>query len=113
VILRTVFTITYLGTVIVAVALNLFYPSIAVWVLYGLLIWFVASLFLYRLPVMARPIGNLRRPGPNPSVTPLSSNSTVSAGGPSAFLGFCTNCATPVEPGTPVCPSCGRRIPGS
>lgn len=106
-ILRTVFTITYLGTVIVAIALNLFYPAIAVFVLYGLLIWFVASLFLYRLPIMGRRIGALRRP----NATAATPTAAPSSGTAPTFLGFCTNCATPVEPGTPVCPSCGRRIP--
>lgn len=113
-IVRTFVTLLYTVVVVVALLVQFAYPVLALYVLYGLLAWFVASLVVYRLPVMSRRVrwpfavptvdGPTRVPGP-----------TRVAGAPNAPtdgapLSFCTYCAAPIEPGTPVCPECGRRI---
>jgi hypothetical protein len=114
-IVRTFVTLLYTVVVVVALLVQFVYPVLALYVLYGLLAWFVASLVIYRLPIMTRPIRRpvvasapyapTKVPGPSPSAgVPLASGS-------SAQLTFCTYCAHPIEPGTPVCPECGRRIP--
>jgi hypothetical protein len=113
-IVRTFVTLLYTVVVVVALLVQFVYPVLALYVLYGLLAWFVASLVIYRLPIMSRP---LRRAGPTGTpyaVTPAPSAPTATgaplASGDGAPLSFCTYCAHPIEPGTPVCPECGRRI---
>ena len=116
-ILRTLLSIVYLAVVGVGLVVELVYPAVAGFLLYGLLAWFIATLFLYRLPVMSRRIG--ARASPSATATPappLGSFGTPlpSTSGPVGSFGslaFCAYCAAPIEPGTPVCPSCGHRIP--
>ena len=104
-IVRTFVTLLYLAIVLVAVLLQLYIPAIAGYILIALLVWFVVSFFVYRFPVMSRRIG--RAPA-RPSSAPISSSGAASE---ASTLGFCPYCATPIEPGTPVCPACGHRIP--
>lgn len=113
-ILRTLVTGLYLAAVAVAFLLQFVYPEVAVYLILGLLAWFIVSLFVYRMPAMSRPVGGAT---PTPA-GPLSARPAVSAGSsaplPSAggmILDFCPYCAHPVEPGTPVCPECQHRIP--
>ncbi|MCI4354541.1 MAG: hypothetical protein L3K06_04170, partial [Thermoplasmata archaeon] len=88
-----------------------FIPTLGYILLYALLAWFMLSIFVYRLPVMSRPLFG-RGSAPTTSVqgppfigTPLTST----PGG--TQLTFCAFCATSVEPGTPMCPACGHAIP--
>lgn len=113
-ILRTLLSILYLAVVAAALVVELIYPGIASFLLYGLLAWFIATLFLYRLPVMSRPLG--ARAAPTPAAPGVGSPGPALPSAPSPApslgnLGFCPYCATPLEGGTPVCPACGRRIP--
>ncbi|MCI4328374.1 MAG: zinc ribbon domain-containing protein [Thermoplasmata archaeon] len=103
-ILRWVLTITYLVVLAVAILVQFLDPAIAGLLFYGVLGWFVLSLFLYRLPAMNRPIGWSKPPAAPANGAPLPSGSPV------VSLDFCTNCGTHVPPGTSVCPSCGRTI---
>lgn len=113
-ILRTLLSIVYLAVVAAALVVELIYPGIASFLLYGLLAWFLATLFLYRLPVMSRPIGT--RAAASPAAPGFSAPPSPLPSGPSSppslgNLGFCPYCASPLEAGTPVCPACGHRIP--
>jgi zinc ribbon protein len=103
-ILRWVLTIAYLVVLAVAILVQFVYPAISGLLFYGVLGWFVVSLFLYRLPAMNRPIGAPKPPKTTPDSAPLPS------AGPSVALDFCTHCGTHVAPGTSVCPSCGRTV---
>ena len=105
---RTLLTIVNVGVFAVAIAFDFLVPGVASWIFYALLAWFFASLFVFRLPVMSRPIGRAVGTAPRgtvPSTAPLPSSPA------NTNLGFCVYCAAPIEPGTPVCPSCGRTIP--
>jgi hypothetical protein len=104
VILRWVLTIAYLVVLAVAILVQFVDPAISGLLFYGVLGWFVVSLFLYRLPAMNRPIGALKSGNPAADSAPLPSSSTSTA------LDFCTHCGTNVAPGASVCPSCGRAI---
>ena len=116
-IVRTLVTLVYIGAVAAALVLQFFFPTAAVWLLYGLLAWFVASLFVYRMPVMARSVGRPRptpsvpvresAPAPSPSSPPIATGPVTEP----VYLDFCPYCAHAVEPGTPVCPECNHRIP--
>ena len=109
-------TTLYLVAVAVALLLQFVYPPLALYLVLGLLVWFVASLFVYRLPVMSRTLGATvvttpglgRSPAPESAGAPLRSGATPVSG---KFLDFCPYCARAVEPGTPVCPDCQHRIP--
>jgi hypothetical protein len=103
-ILRWVLTIAYLVVLAAAILVQFVYPAVSGFLFYGVLGWFVVSLFLYRLPAMNRPIGGAKTAKPVADAAPLPS------GGPSVALDFCTHCGTNVAPGTSVCPSCGRTI---
>lgn len=115
-IVRTLVTTLYFVSVVAALLLQFLYPELALYLIVGLLAWFVASLFVYRLPVMSRSLGAVVAPTPSP--TPALGNdragaplASAPASGPGATLDFCAYCAHPVEPGTPICPECQHRIP--
>ena len=59
--LRWALTITYVVVLVVALVVQLFYPSISAILFWGVLGWFVVSLFLYRLPAMNRPVFPMKR----------------------------------------------------
>ncbi|MCI4361190.1 MAG: hypothetical protein L3J91_05755 [Thermoplasmata archaeon] len=105
---RTFVTLVYVVAVAIAIVLQFFIPGLAVLLLYGLLGWFIVSIFVYRLPVMSRPLfgGPAAAPAAPP---PLGVPLTSTPGG--TQLSFCAYCATPVEPGTPICPACHHSIP--
>jgi hypothetical protein len=103
-ILRWVLTIVYLVVLAAAILVQFVAPAISGLLFYGVLGWFVVSLFLYRLPAMNRPIG-----GPKPTKATADA-APLPSGGPVVSLDFCTHCGTHVAPGTSVCPSCGRTI---
>jgi zinc ribbon protein len=112
-ILRTLFSIVNLGIFAGAIAFEFLVPSIGGYVVYGLLAYFVASLLIFRLPVMSRPIGKPRAPPairntPTGKASPLPSSSAPQ--GPSS-LGFCVYCGTMLVPGSVTCPSCGKPQP--
>ncbi len=92
------------------IVLEFFFPAVSTYVLFGLLGWFVASLFVYRLPVMSRTIGGSGRTGPAPAAGP---SPALPSGSPALLsdLDFCLYCASPIERGVPKCPQCGRSLP--
>ena len=104
-ILRWVLTIAYLVVLAAAILVQFVAPAISGLLFYGVLGWFVVSLFLYRLPAMNRPIGGPKTPKPTADAAP-----PLPSGGPAVSLDFCTHCGTNVAPGSSVCPSCGRTI---
>jgi hypothetical protein len=111
VLVRTLVTILYLAAVAVAIALQFFIPGLAILLLYGLLGWFIVSIFVYRLPVMSRPVFG-RASAPTVSAqAPLAIGVPLTSSPGGTQLAFCAYCATPVEPGTPICPSCHHAIP--
>jgi len=107
--LRWALTVTYVGVLIVALVAEFYLknPTISAVLFWGVLVWFVASFFVYRHPAMSRPVGLGRTPRPAGNGTggaaPLPSTSPVD-------LGFCLHCGTHVAPGTSECPSCGRTV---
>jgi hypothetical protein len=111
VLVRTLVTVLYLVAVAVAIVLQFYIPGLAVLLLYALLAWFIVSIFVYRLPIMSRPVGSSGAPAApaGPAPIPFGTPLTSTPGG--TQLSFCAYCATPVEPGTPVCPACHHTIP--
>ena len=109
-ILRTLVSGVSLVVVVFALLLQFWMPEIAQYLLLPLLLWIVVAFFLYRLPVMARPIGG--SPTPGGRFGGATTIGAFDAGPPEgrANLGFCTYCAAPVEPSTTTCPACGRAV---
>lgn len=104
---RWAVTIAYVAVLVVALVAQIFDPAISSLLFWGVLIWFVASLFLYRLPVMSRPIGLGRSAPPSGAGAPLPS---ATPSGPPVDVGFCVHCGTHIAPGISVCPNCGRTV---
>ncbi|MCI4368930.1 MAG: zinc ribbon domain-containing protein [Thermoplasmata archaeon] len=107
--LRTLLTIVNLGILVAAILAWVFDPAVSGYLFYGLLFWFIASIFIGRLPEMNRRVLESRpswagSPPPAPGA-PLPS---APAG---TELGFCARCGANVASGTVVCPSCGRALP--
>jgi hypothetical protein len=95
-----------IGLFAVVLTVDLLVPVYSTYIFYGLLGWIVASLFLYRLPVMNRRVGGGFVASGS---TPLASgNPTGPPSTSTGDLGFCIHCGTMVPAGTPICPSCGR-----
>jgi hypothetical protein len=114
--IRTVATFINIGIFAVAVATQFLLPTTSVYIFYGVLAWFIGSIFLFRLPVMNRPIGRGTRPSPAGPSAPLASSNalppgTAQGGASTATLDFCPFCTAPIRPGTMTCPQCGRAIP--
>ena len=108
---RTATMIASFALLITGLILQLLYPALAVYIFWTFLVWLIASLFLFRMPAMSRPIGG---PASTPSLSQASQALPSAAGSApthSSSLGFCVYCAGPIEPGTAVCPACGHRIP--
>jgi hypothetical protein len=106
--LRWALTVAYVAVLIVALVAQIFDPAISPLLFWGVLIWFIASLFLYRLPAMSRPVSWGRSAGrPSTSGSPLPSGQPST---PPVDLGFCVRCGTHLTPGTPICPTCGRTV---
>jgi hypothetical protein len=104
VILRTLVIELYIVACVAAIAVDYYVPALYFYLLGALLVWFALGFYVYRLPAMSRAVFGGPAPPPAPFVTteqPLAS---------SAPLAFCAYCAAPIEPGTPVCPACGRTI---
>ena len=102
-ILRTLVIQLYIVACVVAIAVDYYVPALYFWLLGALLVWFAVGFYVYRLPAMSRPIFGSApaAPAPPPFGEPTPSATT---------LGFCAYCAAPFEPGTMVCPSCGRSV---
>lgn len=107
---RAVVSYASMGVFIALILLEFLLPAISTYVLFGLAGWLIASLFLYRLPVMSRTIGKGAAPGA-PAPAPLRSGRPLPGATLPSGLDFCLYCAGPVERGTPVCPQCGRTLP--
>jgi hypothetical protein len=110
--LRWALTLTYIGVLVLALVVQILDPKLSAIMFWGVLGWFVVSLFLYRLPAMNRPISFGRKATPtamSPSSGPSGSTAPPLPSGP-VDVGFCIHCGTPVAPGVSVCPSCGRTI---
>ncbi len=108
---RTLVTIVYLAAVGVAIALQFYIPGLAEVLLYALLAWFIVSIFVYRMPVMSRPVFASGGSAAGSPPAPLSIGVPLTSNPTGTQLTFCAYCATPVEPGTPICPSCHHTIP--
>lgn len=104
-ILRTVVSMISLTVFAAAVALQFLVPSIASYIFYGLLAWFIFSILLFIHPAMNRRVGAAATSAGHPGGPPLAGASL------SSEIGFCVYCATPIHPGTTVCPSCGHALP--
>lgn len=102
-ILRTLLTQLYLVACVAALAVDYYLPQLYLGLLVVLLVWLGLSIVAYRWPAMNRRIGWRGTAPP----TPPAFGGTPT--GPA--LGFCLYCAAPLEPGTPVCPACGRTLP--
>jgi len=103
VILRTLVVQLYIVACVAAIAVDYYVPALYFWLLGALLVWFAVGFYVYRLPVMSRPIfGTAPPPARAAPSGPLAESP--------APLGFCAYCATPLEPGTPICPACGRTV---
>ncbi|MCI4370337.1 MAG: hypothetical protein L3J81_03300 [Thermoplasmata archaeon] len=105
--LRWALMIAYIGVLVVALIVQLFYPSVSTLLFYGVLGWFVLSLFLYRLPAMNRPVSF--GGGSKPAPAPVVAGSAPLPSGP-IDVGFCIHCGTHIAPGISVCPTCGRTV---
>ena len=103
-ILRTLIVELYIVACVAAIAVDYFVPSLYLWLLGALLAWFALSFFVYRLPAMHRPVFGSSAPAPAAAAPGTAAPAPT-------HLGFCAYCATPIEPGTPICPACGRTIP--
>jgi hypothetical protein len=111
-ILRTLVLIVYIIILVAAFALQSIEPALAVFVLYGLLFWVVASFFIYRQPSMSKPVpgtggGAARPPDGNPP--PPAPGAALPSTGP-LVLGFCAFCGRDLAPGSTVCPACGHPV---
>lgn len=104
-ILRTVVSMLSLTVFAAAVALQFLVPSIASYIFYGLLAWFIFSILLFIHPAMNRRVGASATAAGRPG-DPLPLGASLSA-----EIGFCVYCATPIQPGTTICPSCGHPLP--
>ncbi len=103
-ILRTLVIQLYIVACVGAIAVDYYVPALYFWLLGALLVWFVVGFYVYRLPAMNRPVfgtAPAAASAPLPFGEPTPSSST---------LGFCAYCAAPLEPGTVMCPACGRSV---
>jgi hypothetical protein len=107
--LRWVMMLGYLGVVIAVIVLQIYDPALSGILFWGLLIYLVLSFFLYRLPVMNRPVGwGSSSGGAASSSAPLPSARAPPT--PPVDLGFCMYCGTHLVAGASTCPSCGRTV---
>jgi hypothetical protein len=107
--LRWVMMLAYLGVVIVVIVLQIFDPALSGILFWGLLLWLIASFFIYRLPIMNRPVGW----GTSGAGASTSYSTTPTPRPPPTApvdLGFCMYCGTHIPAGSSTCPSCGRTI---
>ncbi|HEV2429476.1 MAG TPA: hypothetical protein VGV64_06510 [Thermoplasmata archaeon] len=106
-----IFSIALLG---VALLLQFLFPYLATIITYGLLAWLVASFFVFRSPVMSRPIGGRRPaaplgsgPGPEPDE---AAGSPPLASSPPVDLAFCAFCGADLPDGATSCPICRHAV---
>jgi len=104
VILRTLVIQLYIVACVAAIAVDYYLPTLYFWLLGALLVWFALGLFVYRLPIMNRPVFGAA-PAAAPAPPPFGDPTPTQAP-----LAFCAYCATPLEPGTPICPACGHTV---
>ena len=102
--LRWALTIVYVVVLVFAFVVQIFDPAISALVFWGVFAWFIASLFLYRLPAMSRPVGLGRTP------RPAAGPSSMPPRTPPVDLGFCVRCGTHLPEGSSECPQCGRPV---
>ena len=116
---RTVATVANIALFVTALAVQFLIPLTSLYVFYGILAWFIASIFVFRLPVMNRWIGGRPAPVmpgavPPPSAPPSRSPAPLPSSTPKVepfVLDFCPNCAARISPGTSRCPACGKAVP--
>jgi hypothetical protein len=114
--LRSLVSIVSLVAVLGAIALQFVYPGLQLIIFYVVLVWVLLGFFIYRLPIMSRQVGRTRPASalPAPSAAPndpLGGGAPPPAGTSAGALGFCLYCGSIVDPGTALCPSCGRSLP--
>jgi hypothetical protein len=103
VILRTLVIQLYIVACVAAIAVDYYVPALYFYLLGALLVWFAVGFYVYRLPVMSRPVFGTAPA--SPSAPPFGPPT-----GTSPPLTFCAYCAAPLEPGTMTCPACGRSV---
>ncbi len=109
---RHLMLIANVGIFAAVLVIDTQFAGASTWVFYVLLVWIIASIFIYRLPVMNRRIGGPPMvPGPTGTTTAPSIAPATPSAAPlpsTADLGFCIHCGTVVSPGVTRCPTCGR-----
>lgn len=101
--MRSVVPFVSLGVLLAAVLLQFLFPQFSTIIFFVLLAWVIASLVFFLRPSAMR--------GPRPTLSATSPMAPPNLSGLTPDLGFCIYCATPIEPGTTTCPSCGRALP--
>lgn len=117
--LRSLVSIVSLVAILAAIVVQLLEPALQLYIFYVILAWVVAGFFVYRLPAMSRPVrlgtGSPSRPSASAAALadghPLDGSSSAPPGTSAGALGFCMYCGSLVEPGTALCPNCGRSLP--
>lgn len=112
---RVFVSIANLFAIIIAFVILFEFPQYATYAFYLLITWMVvAFVLLYAL----RPTVSAGRRDASSEVSPFPSSPAPanvplrSAPEPAPSVGFCIYCATPIPPGTRVCPACGHALPG-
>jgi hypothetical protein len=105
---RNLLLVVYLVIFAAIFATMFILPSLSTLVFYGLLFWFIASFFVFRLPGLSgspsgrgNPTGG--PPSGSPGAPPLPSSPPVS-------LGFCAFCGRDLPTGSSICPGCGHAV---
>lgn len=108
-------SIVSVAAVLVAFGLQILYPHEQLYIFYIVLVWVIAGFFVYRLPIMSRTVGGTKRLSGGSPVASASDHPIPGMGPPpgtsAGALGFCMYCGSHVDPGTALCPSCGRSLP--
>ncbi|MCI4331687.1 MAG: zinc ribbon domain-containing protein [Thermoplasmata archaeon] len=111
----TLVSIVSLAAVFGAIGLQVVYPKLQLDIFYIVLVWVIAGFFIYRLPIMSRQVGQPRVSAAAPAALPSAASPLGGVAPPpgtsAGALGFCLYCGSMVDPGTALCPNCGRSLP--
>lgn len=105
---RNAILLVSLFAMAIAIVVDFVVPALSGIIFYALLLWLIASFFIYRMPAVSR---NLGRGPTRPSPTPVAAPPAFGPGAsPPVELEFCMYCGTHVDPGTNLCPACGHAL---